>query len=116
MAKDKAEMSTTIANILGDAIVPGLFNLVGCVVSFIAFQNFCFTHFCRVTQNKYGLSLTTVLSHSHIDCNIPAELPGYVVDYGRKNLLKVVGDEPSEWCQYEPPMAYSYIQKVGRDV
>ena len=54
MAKDKAEMSTTIANILGDAIVPGLFNLVGCVVSFIAFQYFCFTHFCRVTQNKYG--------------------------------------------------------------
>ena len=54
VAKDKAEMSTTIANILGDAIVPGLFNLVGCVVSFIAFQYFCFTHFCRVTQNKYG--------------------------------------------------------------
>ena len=54
MAKDKAEISTTIANILGDAIVPGLFNLVGCVVSFIAFQYFCFTHFCRVTQNKYG--------------------------------------------------------------
>ena len=54
--KAKAELSTTIANILGDAIIPGLFNLVGCVVSFIAFQYFCFTHFCRVTQNKYGLS------------------------------------------------------------
>merc|ERR1711953_158862 len=94
MAKDKAEMSTTIANILGDAIVPGLFNLVGCVVSFIAFQYFCFTHFCRVTQNN------------------PAELGSYVIDYGRKNLLKVVGDNPSEWCQYEQPMAYSYIQKV----
>ena len=54
MAKDKAEMSTTIANILGDAIVPGLFNLVGCVASFVAFQYFCFTHFCRVTQNNPG--------------------------------------------------------------
>merc|ERR1711936_242525 len=52
MAKDKAEMSTTIANILGDALIPGLFNLVGSVVSFIAFQYFCFTNFCRVTQNK----------------------------------------------------------------
>ena len=36
-----------------------------------------------------------------------------MTDYGRKNLLKVVGDDPSEWCQYEQPMAYSYIQKVG---
>ena len=50
---------------------------------------------------------------SLIDWNNSAELPGYVTDYGRKNLLKVVGDEPSEWCQYEPPVAYSYIQKVG---
>lgn len=94
MAKDKAEMSSTIANILGDAIIPGLFNLVGCVVSFIAFQYFCFTNFCRVTKNKQ------------------AELGSYVIDYGRENLLKVVGDDPSDWCQYEPPIAYGYIQKV----
>jgi len=94
VAKEKAEVSTTIANILGDAIVPGMFNLVGCVVSFIAYQYFCFTNFCRVTKNKQ------------------AELSSFIVDYGRNNLLKVVGDEPSEWCQYEPPMAYSYIQKV----
>ena len=39
-----------------------------------------------------------------------------MTDYGRKNLLKVVGDNPSEWCQYEQPMAYSYIQKVGLSV
>jgi len=94
MAKDKAEMSTTIANILGDALIPGLFNLVGCVVSFIAFQYFCFTNFCRVTQNKQ------------------AELGSYVIQYGRDNLLKVVGDDPSDWCQYEPPVAYGYVQKV----
>ena len=36
-----------------------------------------------------------------------------MVQYGRDNLLKVVGDDPSEWCEYEPPMAYGYIQKVG---
>ena len=94
MAKDKAEMSTTIANILGDALIPGLFNLVGCVVSFIAFQYFCFTNFCRVTQNKQ------------------AELGSYVIQYGRDNLLKVVGDDPSDWCQYEPPVAYGYVQMV----
>ena len=54
MAKEKAEISTTIANILGDALIPGLFNLVGCVVSFVAYQYFCFTNFCRVTKNKQG--------------------------------------------------------------
>ena len=47
-------MSTTIANILGDATIPGLFNLVGCIVSFVAYQYFCFTNFCRVTKNKQG--------------------------------------------------------------
>ena len=56
MAKEKAEISTTIANILGDALIPGLFNLVGCVVSFVAYQYFCFTNFCRVTKNKQGNS------------------------------------------------------------
>ena len=30
-------------------------------------------------------------------------------------LFQVVGDEPSEWCQYEPPVAYSYIQRVYWD-
>ena len=40
------------------------------------------------------------------------DISSYIVDYGRSNLLKVVGDEPSEWCQYEPPTAYSYIQQV----
>ena len=54
LAKDKAEVSTTIANILGDATIPGLFNLVGCIVSFVAYQYFCFTNFCRVTKNKQG--------------------------------------------------------------
>jgi len=94
MAKEKAEISSTIANILGDALIPGLFNLVGCVVSFVAYQYFCFTNFCRVTKNKQ------------------ADVGSFIVDYGRSNLLKVVGDDPSEWCEYEPPMAYSYIQRV----
>jgi len=97
VAKEQAEISTTLANILGDATIPGLFNLVGCVLSFIAYQYFCFTNFCRVTKNEQ------------------ADLSQYIVDYGRENLYKVVGDEPSEWCQYEPPVAYSYIQRVYWD-
>jgi len=90
--KAEAEMSTTIANVLGDALIPGLFNLVGCVGSFVVFQYFCFTNFCRVTKKR------------------TAELDNYVVEYGRAELLKVVGDTPSPWCHNEPPIAYSYIQ------
>jgi len=94
MGKTKAELSTTIANILGDAIIPGLFNLVGCVGSFIFFQYFCFTNFCRRERS---------------------EMDDFVVDYGRRELLKVAGDTPSPWCHNEPPLAYSYIQKVHWD-
>ena len=70
-AKAKAELSTTIANILGDAIIPGLFNLVGCVGSFIVFQYFCFTNFCRVKRRE------------------KSEVADFVIDYGRRELLKV---------------------------
>jgi len=52
VAKEQAEISTTIANILGDATIPGLFNLVGCILSFTAYQYFCFTNFCRVTKKS----------------------------------------------------------------
>lgn len=93
-AKATAEISTTIANILGDAIFPGILNLVGCVGSFIVFQYFCFTNFCRVKRRE------------------KADVPGYVIEYGRTQLLKVVGDPPSPWCHQEPPMAYTYIQRV----
>jgi phosphatidylinositol glycan class V len=70
-AKEKAELSTTIANILGDALVPGLFNLVGCMGSFVVFQYFCFTNWCRVTKKN------------------TVDMESYVVQYGRDNLLKV---------------------------
>jgi phosphatidylinositol glycan class V len=92
VAGAEAELSTTIANILGDAILPGVFNLVGCVGSFIVFQYFCFTNFCRVSRAK------------------TSDVEDYVVEYGRRELLKVVGDTPSPWCHNEPPIAYSYIQ------
>ena len=69
MAKEKAEVSTTVANILGDALVPGMFNLVGCVVSFIAYQYFCFTNFCRVTKNKQGEDTLIRSINANDSCN-----------------------------------------------
>jgi phosphatidylinositol glycan class V len=91
----KVEISSIIANILGDALIPGILNLISCVGPFILFQWFCFTNFCRVTKK------TPVLV---------SEVPGFVLDYGRANLLKVVGDAPSPWCEYEVPISYGYIQ------
>ena len=109
IAKDKAEVSTTIANILGDALMPGLFNLVGCVVSFIAYQYFCFANFCRVTKNKQGIDECNIIDSL---ASSSADVAAYIVEYGRANLLKVVGDDPSEWCEYERPLAYGYIQRA----
>jgi len=91
--KEKAEISTTIANILGDAIIPGLFHMIGSVAPFALFQWFCFTHFCRITK-------------------VSPDIPEYIVDYGRSNLLKVAGDPPSSWCNDDPPLSYSYVQKT----
>ena len=31
---------------------------------------------------------------------------------GKCFIMKVAGDTPSPWCHNEPPLAYSYIQKV----
>lgn len=91
--KEKAELSSTVANILGDSFIPGLLNLIACLAPFFVFQWFCFTHFCRITKK------------------LP-DIPEYVVEYGRANLLKVVGDEPSPWCHQEPPISYTYIQQA----
>lgn len=91
--KEKAEMSTTIANILGEALIPGIFNIIGCISPFGLFQWYCYTNFCRITKNK-------------------PDIPSYVISYGRNNLLKVVGDDPSPWCDDEIPISYSYIQKT----
>ena len=113
LAKEKAEMSTTIANILGDALIPGLFNLVGCVGSFVVFQYFCFTNFCRVTKKNPGIVKNGIPEILIKTFELPVDVEDYVVEYGRSNLLKVVGDDPSPWCEYEPPMAYGYIQKVN---
>jgi len=91
--KEKAELSSTIANIVGDAIIPGLFNIIGAVAPFAFFQWFSFTHFCRVTKKG-------------------PDIPDYLEGYARSNLLKLVGDEPSSWCNNDPPISYSYIQQV----
>jgi len=87
----EVSVSTTIANILGDALIPGILNLISCLSPFVLYQWFCFTHFCRVTQNS-------------------PDVPSFVVDYGRNNLMKVVGDDPSSWCKEEPPVSYWFVQ------
>ena len=38
------------------------------------------------------------------------DVPEYIIEYGRSNLLKVVGDDPSPWCKNDPPLSYSYVQ------
>lgn len=51
MAKEKAEVSTTIANILGDAIVPGMFNLGKAVANQIGIhKSWTFQRFYKIKR------------------------------------------------------------------
>ena len=87
------EFSSTLANIIGDAIVPGFFCSLAAIIPFILYQWYGYTLFCGLTKANMG----------HYD--------QHVLDYAKENGLKLPSHEPSEWCSYLLPSAYSYIQR-----
>ncbi|XP_041365325.1 GPI mannosyltransferase 2-like [Gigantopelta aegis] len=40
----------------------------------------------------------------------------HIVEYGRSQNYVILGDEPSEWCNYSLPLSYNYIQSKHWDV
>ena len=88
----KTELSTTIANIVGDGCVPTLFSVVAAVVPFAVFQWYGFTQFCGLTKEAESLS---------------DDLVGYANERG----YKLPSSPPSEWCGWMVPASYNYIQK-----
>ena len=87
----KHEMSSTIANIIGDAIFPAFFCTLTALAPFILFQWYGYTLYCSLT--KMNLSYDQE-----------------IIDYAGNHSLKLPSDEPSGWCSYTLPMAYQYIQ------
>lgn len=87
------EPSSTLANIIGDAVFPAIFCILAAVGPFILYQWYGFTLFCGLTKANLR----------HLDL--------HVIDYAHNNSLKLPSHEPSEWCSYYIPIPYDYIQK-----
>ena len=87
----KHELSTLIANIIGDAIFPAFFCTLAALAPFVLFQWYGYTLYCGLTK-----------MHLSYDQEI--------IDYAQNHTLKLPSADPSEWCLNTLPMAYSYIQ------
>lgn len=87
----KAELSSTVANVIGDAIFPAFFCCAAAILPFVAVQWYGFTLFCGLTKMKLNW-----------DQNL--------LDYAFNHSLKLPSHEPSPWCFHHLPLAYSYIQ------
>jgi hypothetical protein len=53
---EKGELSSTIANILGDAIVPAFFSAIVTLLPFGLFQWYGFTQYCSLTRPNLTFS------------------------------------------------------------
>ena len=93
----QTEVSTTLANVVGDGLVPTLFSGMGALLPFAAFQWYGFTQFCGLTT--IGLDFSDDLQ-----------------DYARTKGYKLPSSEPSEWCANSMPLSYSYVQSHYWDV
>ena len=96
--QQRHELSTTVANIIGDSFFPAFFCFLAAVGPFAMYQWYSYTLFCGLTKAN--------LEHYDQD----------VLDYAKNNSLKLPSHEPSEWCGYHIlgyhiPIAYDYIQK-----
>lgn len=90
-------MSTTLANIVGDGVVPTFFAAVGAILPFAAFQWYGFTQFCGLTK---------------VD---PASFSDGILSVAKAQSYKMPSSEPSEWCSHGStafglPLSYSYVQ------
>ena len=89
--EQRHEPSSTLANIIGDAIFPAIFCSLASLIPFMIIQWYGYTIFCGLT--KMNLNFDQV-----------------VIDYANNHSLKLPSHEPSPWCFSMVPMAYSYIQ------
>ncbi|KAL4225387.1 hypothetical protein ACF0H5_016076 [Mactra antiquata] len=90
--KDVTIIAAVLWVIFVTTILPYILLIAICLFPFIMYQYYCYHLFC---SNDYMMD----------------DIPDYIVQYGRENDLKVVGDTPSSWCNDTFPLAYSYVQK-----
>ncbi len=87
----RSDLSETVTNVIGDAVLPALLSAVATLAPFVLFQWYAFTQFCGVTKPKNDFA---------------PEVAAYADAHG----LKMPSSEPSPWCRDRLPLPYSYIQ------
>lgn len=90
-------MGESVANVIGDALIPMLLSSIACLLPFGLFQSYAFTHFCGLTKpsNFYDQE---------------------IIDYAHEFGLKMPSADKSEWCSYWIPIPYTYVQDHYWDV
>lgn len=94
---ERSDVTDTVANVIGDAIIPGILTSAVAVAPFLLFQWYAFTEYCGLTKPKLDY-----------DAN--------VIRYAEENSLKLPSAEPAEWCRDKIPIPYSYVQSRYWDV
>lgn len=87
----KQELSSTIASILGDALMPTAFCILAALVPFGLYQWYAFTQYCGLTKPSLDYDQS-------------------ILDYASNHSLKLPSNEPSVWCSDTLPIPYFYIQ------
>ena len=88
---DFSTSCTTVWIFVSLYIVPYTFLLIVSILPFALYQYYSYALFC---EKSYTV-----------------DIPRHLIDYSEREDLKIVGDEPSPWCNDTVPLAYSYIQK-----
>lgn len=98
----QSEISTTVANIIGDALMPTAFIIVATCIPFSLYQWYAFTEFCGLTKPSMNYAEA-------------------VISYAESNSLKLPSTMPkSPWCLEEEGeslpssllrrVSYTYVQ------
>ena len=98
----QSELSTTVANIIGDALMPTVFVTVAACIPFCLYQWYAFTQFCGLTKPSMNYAEA-------------------VISYAEANNLKLPSTMPkSSWCLEEKDeslfssllrrVSYMYVQ------
>ena len=95
-------MDTTI-NILSDALIPGLWNIILTIAPFAGYQWYAYTAFCpsNIPSND---------NRPIFNVDLPEEIMKYGEDH---NLLRpfvnMNNSIAADWCEAEPPISYHHV-------
>ena len=97
MQLGQSEISTTVANIIGDALMPAVFIFIATFIPFSLYQWYAFTQFCGLTKPTMNYA-------------------DAVINYADSNNLKLPSTMPkSPWC-LEREGEESFIESLMRRV